>query len=269
MAGPVRPNPLRPPPEIAADAVLRPGSKTAVPERERLKQLAAISAGKLVRDGMAVGLGTGSTMAYAVEYVGMQVGLGLDIVAVPTSEATAKLMEKYQIPRTDLSKHPVLDLVIDGADEVDPQLRLIKGGGGALTREKVVAKSALHFVVVADYHKQVKYLGSTFALPIEVIEFARPSLQHFLLSKGAQVSVRRHGDEVVLTDNGNPIVDAKWPAILEPEHLERDIEMFPGVVASGLFLGLAHEAHIATRTGVEVVRRGTPTKRKAPDTSSR
>lgn len=252
----IRPNPLRPNPSVEPAGGLRPGSTHDLPEREKLKRDAAVSAAKLVKDGMIVGLGTGSTVAHAVEHLGREVGFGLDILAVPTSEATARLMVQYGIKATTLDEHPDLDVVIDGADEVDPQLRLIKGGGGALTREKVVARAGKRFIVVADFQKSVRLLGSTFPLPVEVVEFARPAVTRFLQKRGATVTTRSRDGRAVMTDNGNPILDAKWPAILDPETLERDLEMFPGVVCSGLFLGMAQEAHLAHPDGVRIQRRG-------------
>ena len=250
----IRPNPLRPPPRVEP-ADLRPGSQEQLSTREALKRDAGVSAAKLVRDGMVVGLGTGSTVKYVLEFLGRERELGLDIEAVPTSEATRQLMQRFNIPETNLARHPRLDLVIDGADEIDPHLRLIKGGGGALTREKIVARAADRLVVVADSAKVVKHLGSTFALPIEVVEFAAIPVQQLLEARGAIVTTRTSKEGgIYVTDNRNPILDAKWPAIGDPEALERDLEMFPGVVCCGLFLGMAQEAHVAFPEGVRVLR---------------
>jgi ribose 5-phosphate isomerase A len=235
---------------------VRPGSNQVLPQREALKRDAGVSAAKHVHDGMVVGLGTGSTVKYVLEHLGRERQLGLHIEAVPTSEATRELMRRYDIKETTLERHPTLDLVIDGADEIDGRLRLIKGGGGALTREKVVARAGKRFLVVADSAKVVKHLGSTFALPVEVVEFARVPLQRHLEHLGAStVTTRATVDGGrYLTDNGNPILDAKWPAIRDPEGLERELEMFPGVVCTGLFLGMADEAHVAFGDGVRILK---------------
>ncbi len=220
---------------------------------ESLKRQAGEAAASLVEDGMVVGLGTGSTVKYTIEALGQRVADGLQIVGIPTSEATEQLATKLGIPLTDLDNHPDVDLTIDGADEFDPELRLIKGGGGALTREKIVARQSKRMVVVADARKEVDVLGSTFALPVEVIRLGLTPVKQLLERHGATVHVRMHGDAVYHTDNGHPILDAKFDAIENPEALELELEMHPAVVCSGLFLGICDTVYVAREDGVATV----------------
>ncbi len=196
---------------------------------------------------MVVGLGTGSTVKYTILELARRVREdGLSIKGIPTSDASAQLAREGGIPLTDLDRDPEVDITIDGADEFDGQLRLIKGGGGALTREKIVAAASKSMVVVADASKQVEHLGSTFALPIEVIDLGKTPILRRLAGMGADADLRRDSDgSLVLTDNGHPIIDAKWDAIEDPEGLEATLETWPGVVCSGLFLGMCHEVVVA------------------------
>ena len=218
---------------------------------DALKRKAGVAAAAEVRDGMVVGLGTGSTVRFTIEELGRRVrDEGLRIRGIPTSLASEKLAREVGIPLTTLDAEPVVDLTIDGADELDPQLRLIKGGGGALTREKVVAKASKRMVVVADAGKSVPTLGTTFALPIEVLEFAKAPVQRAVAELGAIVTLRSKDGAAVRTDNGNVILDAKFPSIKDPETLERTLELMPGVVCCGLFLGLCQAAYVAGRGGV-------------------
>lgn len=224
-------------------------------DRESQKRQAGEAAAALVRSGMAVGLGTGSTVRYTIEDLGRRVQAGqLDIVGVPTSKASHDLASSFGIPLATLDQYPRLDLTIDGADEFDDRLRLIKGGGGALTREKIVARASRRMVVVADAAKHVAHLGSTFALPIEVLDFGKRPLKEHLEEMGAVVRLRADATgRPVLTDNGNPILDARWPRIEDPERLEVQLETYPGVVCSGLFLGLCSSVYVAGKDGVKVV----------------
>lgn len=224
-------------------------------DKEALKRQAGEAAAELVQDGMVVGLGTGSTVKYTIEALGRKVAAGLRIVGIPTSIQSEQLARKVGIPLTTLDEHPRVDLTIDGADELDGQLRLIKGGGGALTREKVVARASRRMVVVADAAKRVGRLGSTFALPIEVLPFGLRPVADYVASLGAKVAERKAPDgSPYRTDNGNAILDARWPAIDDPERLEVLLETYPGVVTCGLFLGLCSEAFVAGAAGVERVR---------------
>lgn len=218
-----------------------------------LKEAAGRTAAGDVEDGMVVGLGTGSTVRHTILELARRVAEeDLDILGIPTSEASARLAREGGIPLTDLDEHPEVDLTIDGADEFDAKLHLIKGGGGALTREKIVAHASRRMVVVADASKQVEVLGSTFPLPVEVIALGRTPVRRFLEAKGAQVALRDDGR--FLTDNGHPVLDARFDGIGDPAALEQELEMLPGVVCSGLFLGLCDEVVLATTEGVRRVR---------------
>ncbi len=223
-------------------------------DRDHLKRQAGEAAADLVRPGMAVGLGTGSTVRFTIEALGRRVSDGLDIVGIPTSRQSETLARQCGIRLTTLDDTPRVDLTIDGADEFDPQLRLIKGGGGALSREKVVARVSRKMVVVADPSKRVDHLGSSFALPIEVLDFGKRPVQLHLEEMGAAVRLRCDATgRPSLTDNGNPILDAKWPRIEQPERLEVQLESFPGVVTCGLFLGMCSAVYLAEPTGVRVI----------------
>jgi ribose 5-phosphate isomerase A len=229
--------------------------RMVVADREALKRQAGEAAAELVQDGMVVGLGTGSTVRYFIEALGKRVAAGLKVQGIPTSEASAKLARDVGIPLTSLEEKAVVDLTVDGADEFDAQLRLIKGGGGALTREKIVAKASKRLVVVADEGKQVKELGSTFPLPIECIDLAKAPLMRRLQELGATAKVRDKDGKPYRTDNGHLIIDAKFARIEYPEAIEQAIETMPGVLACGLFLGLCESVLVGTDDGVRKVSR--------------
>lgn len=221
------------------------------------KRIAGEAAAAEVRNGMVVGLGTGSTVHFTILELARRVREeGLRIQGIPTSDASAALAADGGIPLTTLDHHPVVDLTIDGADEFDPHLRLIKGGGGALTREKIVARASRRMVVVADASKRVERLGSTFALPIEVIDLGKTPILELVRGLGADARLRTDADGgLYRTDNGNPIIDAKWPHIEDPGALERTLDLYPGVVECGLFLDLCDAVYLAGEGGVEVIRR--------------
>lgn len=223
------------------------------------KRQAAAEALKLVEPGMKLGLGSGSTAAIFVELLGQKVRAGLDIIGVPTSEGTARLAEKAGIRLTTLDDEPVLDLTIDGADEIDPQLRLIKGGGGAHLREKIVANSSSRLVIIADTSKKVEVLGK-FPLPIEVVRFGLASTRSFIeaLISGLEcegpVTLRMApSGQPFVTDSGNFILDAALGRIEEPDLLADSLKLMPGVVEHGLFLDLADTAILGGPNGVELV----------------
>ncbi len=226
---------------------------------DHLKQAAGVAAAAEVTNGMVVGLGTGSTVHFTILELARRVREeGLDIVGIPTSERSAKLAKEGGITLTDLDAHPKVDITIDGADEFDGGLRLIKGGGGALTREKIVAHASKRMVVVADASKQVENLGSTFALPIEVIGLGKTPVLNLVQSMGATATLRQDAaqpDGLYRTDNGNPIIDAKWDHIQDPETVERELNHFPGVVECGLFLGMCDAVYLASEAGVQVVKK--------------
>jgi len=219
------------------------------------KELAGRAAAQLVRDGDVVGLGTGSTAYFAVVALGERVKAGLKIVGIPTSNATAEVARSVGIPLATFDEHPEIDITIDGADEIDPQLNLIKGGGGALLREKVVASASKKMVVVADSSKVVPVLGR-FPLPVEVISFARTVVEKKIASLGAAVKWRMRPDgSTYLTDNGNPILDCSFGRIEDPAALARTLSAIPGVVEHGLFIGLASVAVVGRGSGVEEIRK--------------
>lgn len=224
-----------------------------------LKKLAAARALELVRPGMRLGLGTGSTAKHFVDLLGERVAKGLDVICVATSEVTEAQARSLAIPMSTLDETPELDLTIDGADEVDRNLRLIKGGGAALLREKIVAAASARMVVIADDSKLVAQLGR-FPLPIEVVPFGLEATRRAVLAAMASVGatgdliLRRKADRsVLLTDGGHYILDAHLGAIAEPEALSAALAAIPGVVEHGLFLGLAKAAILAAGTGLTIL----------------
>jgi ribose 5-phosphate isomerase A len=224
------------------------------------KQRAAAAALAFVEAGMKLGLGTGSTAVKFVDLLGAEVAKGLAIVGVPTSEATRKQALALGIPLATLDETPELDLVVDGADEIDGELRLIKGGGGALLREKIVAASARQMLVIADSSKKVARLGG-FPLPVEVVPFGfgstRIRLERACSALGliGAMTPRKRGDALFVTDGGHYILDCAFGALPDPERLAARLANTPGVVEHGLFLGLASVALVAAPTGVETLRR--------------
>jgi ribose 5-phosphate isomerase A len=229
----------------------------ATPDRDQRKRQAAERALKLVAPGMKLGLGSGSTARHFVDLVGEQVKAGLDIRCVATSEATASQAKALGIPLVSLNEIPELDLTVDGADEVDPELRLIKGGGGALLREKIVASASKRMAVIADSTKLVPRLGA-FPLPIEVVPFGlaatRRHIERAFAEFGLAGPIRlRGGSSPFVTDGGHSILDCSLGAIAEPERLSQILSSIPGVVEHGLFIGLARVAIIAGDEGVEVL----------------
>ena len=218
------------------------------------KEAAGRAAAELVRDGDIVGLGTGSTAYFAVVALGERVKAGLKITGIPTSIQTADLARTLGIPLTTLDEHPEIDITIDGADEVDPKLNLIKGGGGALLREKVVASVTKKMVVVADSGKIVSMLGK-FPLPVEVISFARTVVEKKIVALGATPKLRTKSDgSPYVTDNGNQILDCSFGRITDPPALARELDGTSGVVEQGLFIGLAKLALVGRGDRVEELR---------------
>ena len=216
------------------------------------KQAAAEKAVEYVEDGMVIGLGTGSCAARMVDVLGMKVRHGLYVTGVPTSEATAAQARALGIPIVGLDEVSVIDLTIDGTDEVDPQGRLIKGGGGAHLREKIVASLSDRMIVIAEAKKRVPQLGA-FKLPVEVVRFAAPALQPKLEALGSTPVLRmaRDGNPFV-TDEGNYIYDCDFGKIDDPSGLALTLSTMPGVVEHGLFIGYADIVIIGTDDGVEV-----------------
>jgi ribose 5-phosphate isomerase A len=223
------------------------------------KRIAAARALEDVQPGMRLGLGTGSTARHFVDLLGDRVAAGFDVICVPTSEVTARQARELGIPLTDLDETPELDLTVDGADEVGPGLALIKGGGGALLREKIVAAASHRMLVIADQSKLVETLGA-YPLPIEVNAFGlgvtRIAIEQLMREAGVEVrlSLRRGAaGETYRTDGGHLILDALFGRILSPEALSRALLDIPGVVQHGLFIGLCQRAYIAGPDGVKAI----------------
>ena len=224
------------------------------------KSRAAHAAAERVESGMIVGLGSGSTALILVDVLGARVARGLDIIGVPTSEETAARARRWGIALVESLVPPRIDLVLDGADEFDDQLRLIKGGGGMLLREKIVASAADRMIVMVDQSKRVATLGA-FALPVEVVPMARARVARSLMALGlAKLGVapvlRERDGKVFITDEGNVILDCAFGRIDDPEALAAQIIALPGVVEHGLFIGLAHEVLMAEGDAIRVFRRG-------------
>ncbi|MRN52417.1 ribose-5-phosphate isomerase RpiA [Paenibacillus monticola] len=213
-----------------------------------VKQLAAEKAVEYVLDGMKVGLGTGSTAYWAIRKLGERVREGLKITAVATSRASEEQARELGIPLVAFGDIDHLDLTIDGADELDKELQLIKGGGGALLREKIVASNSSRMIVVADESKAVGTLGK-FPLPVEIVPFAWEWTVAEIAKLGCKPELRRNGEELYKTDNGNYIADSHFEAIESAPKLALDLQSIPGVVEHGLFIGIADIAIIGKNDG--------------------
>lgn len=225
---------------------------------EMLKKQAAERAVEQIGSGMVVGLGTGSTAVYAVRAIGelLRNGRLTNIIAIPTSEATAALARECAIPLSTLNDHPIIDLTIDGADEIAPNLDLTKGLGGALLREKIVAAASKRNIIIADHTKLVEKLGSRAPIPVEVVGFAERPLTLFLESLGARVVRRLAKDgsgQSFCTDEGNLILDCHVSPLGDPATFAQAIIAQPGIVEHGLFLNLATQAIVAMPDGVHTI----------------
>lgn len=222
---------------------------------ERAKKNAALEAVKHVKDGFIVGLGSGSTVAYAIEKLGDRIKHEkLNVLGVPTSYQALTLAVKNKIPLTTLEEYPTLDVTIDGADQIDDQLNLIKGMGGALTREKIVASASKKLVIVADESKKVKILGeNNHPVPIEALYFATSILMRKVEELGGKPVLREGTEKVgpVITDNGNIIIDAYFGLVRKPAELESKLKLLSGVVETGLFIKMADIAYIGKHSTVE------------------
>lgn len=221
------------------------------------KEAAARASLQYVKDGQVVGLGTGSTAAYFIKLLGEKVKQGLRIRGIPTSIRSRELAMSLGIPLTTLDECQEIAVTVDGADEVDPQLRLIKGGGGAMLREKIVASATEKLVIVADATKQVERLGK-FPLPVEVIRFAQALVAKRITALGAHVQLRPGpGGKPYLTDENNHILDCRFGEIRDADGLARTLSEMPGVVEHGLFIGMASVVLFARGNEiVELERRG-------------
>jgi ribose 5-phosphate isomerase A len=219
------------------------------------KEAAARASLRFVKDGQVVGVGTGSTAAYFIQLLGEQVKNGLKIRSIPTSDRSREMAAELGIPLTTLDECQEIDVTVDGADEVDPQLRLIKGGGGALLREKIVASATKQLVIVADATKRVPVLGK-FPLPVEVIKFAQALVAKEIQALGAAVELRRGADgKPFLTDENNHILDCRFGKIPDAEGLAQRLSDMPGVVEHGLFIGMASIVLVANGSEVVELRR--------------
>jgi ribose 5-phosphate isomerase A len=223
------------------------------------KRLAAGKALELVTPGMRLGLGTGTTAAHFVELLATRVAEGLDVVCVPTSERTRTQAELHAIPLTSIDASPELDLTVDGADEFDPEMRLIKGGGGALLREKIIAMASKRMIVIADSSKSVAALGK-FPLPVEVNVFGLAATKRMILAAAracgcdGEVRLRKTpGGQAFVSDNAHYIVDCFFGAIADPDRLADRFAAIPGVVEHGLFIGIAKAVISAGPAGIEIL----------------
>lgn len=216
-----------------------------------LKQLAGEYAANFVTDGMKVGLGTGSTVYWTIQKLGERVKEGLSFQAVPTSKETEVLAKQLNISLISLNDVQSLDLTIDGADEIDANLQLVKGGGGALLREKIVATSSKELIIIADESKLVTHLG-TFPLPVEIIPFSWKQTERKIQSLGCQTTLRLKNNETFITDNNNMIIDCIFPHnITNPANLHTQLKMITGVVETGLFVNMTSKAIIGTKNGIK------------------
>lgn len=215
-----------------------------------IKELVGTQAAELVQSGMTIGLGTGSTIEWLIKALGNKINSGLEIRAVSTSAASNKLAAQYNIQLIELNDAAKIQLAIDGADEIDQQLQLIKGGGGALFQEKMVASAAEEFVVIADHSKLVDQLGA-YPLPVEVMIFNWKQVEKQLIrqfDKPVQLRIKKDGSPFV-TDHGNYIIDISFGDIADPAAVNNTLHNIPGVIETGLFLGMAHKVLIGYPDG--------------------
>ncbi|PNX48857.1 MAG: ribose 5-phosphate isomerase A [Thermoplasmata archaeon M11B2D] len=224
-------------------------------EQQEMKKQAAEKAVQYIEDGMTIGLGTGSTVEYAIKKIGEMIKTGLHIEGVPTSLKTKRLAMELKIPLIEFDDRTEIDITIDGADEVDSNLNLIKGGGGALTREKIIAYHSKKVIIIVDETKIVKGLGCDCALPVEVTKFGWSATKKIIEGLGCTAELRKIMDEAFITDNQNYILDCEFGKIADPEALEKEINNIPGVLENGLFIGLADEVIVGSKQGMMTLER--------------
>ena len=226
----------------------------------RSKEYAARAGASMVEDGMVVGLGSGSTAALMVEFLAARVEQeGLRILGVPTSRATAALATQHNIPLLDLDQVPLLDINIDGADEIDGRYRMIKGRGGALLREKIAVSAAKLRVTMITKTKQVTQLGMASPIPVEVSTFGMTHTERLLKNLGATTSIRRtNNQDLALTDGGNAIIDCKFWPLVDVSLLDSRLQQLAGVLETGLFIGLCDTLIVGSEEGVEIIRTDSP-----------
>lgn len=225
---------------------------------ERLKLEAAREGARRVVPGQVIGLGSGSTAELFLDALAERLRRGeLDRVrGVPTSDATERRARSLGIPLTTLDEDPSLDLTVDGADEVDPDLNLLKGRGGALLREKIVARASARRVIIVDENKRVPRLGAKHPVPVEVLPFGWKAVEARIRDLGGTPVLRKSGSDPIRTDQENYLLDCRFGPIADPVGLARRLEGIPGVLGHGLFLGMADEVIVATGSGIEVLRPG-------------
>jgi ribose 5-phosphate isomerase A len=227
---------------------------------ENAKENAALEAVKHVKHGMVIGLGSGSTAAYAIEEIGKRMkNEKINVLGVPTSYQSFILAVKNGIPTTTLEEHPILDLSIDGTDQIDRNLNLIKGMGGALTREKIIACASSYNIIIADESKKTNILGANDQpVPVEILPLALPLVDHYVREMHGKPVLREGKGKVgpVVTDNGNVILDVDFGPIEKPAELAHKLKALSGVVETGLFIGLTNLAYIGTSSGTEKLVKG-------------
>ncbi|MDN7242358.1 ribose-5-phosphate isomerase RpiA [Planococcus sp. N028] len=219
-----------------------------------LKKAAGEKAAEYIEDGMVIGLGSGSTVYWMLKKLGEKVEQGLNIKGIPTSLQTEGWAKEFQIPLTDFSEVHYADIAIDGTDEIDPDFNMIKGGGGALVREKIVASSAEKLIIIADESKVVDELGK-FPLPIEVLPFGWQLTAEKIAEFGAKPVLRKKDGRVFISDNGNYILDCGFESIPDPGHFHKNLKQLLGVVETGLFVGMTDLVILAGAKGVKVLNR--------------
>jgi len=222
---------------------------------DELKRQASIAALDEVRNGMIVGLGSGSTAAHFIRELGARVRAGLKVAGIPTSEESRRLAEEVGIPLTSFKEHHLIDVTVDGADEVSDAMDLIKGLGGALVREKIVAHASKRVVIVVDETKVVPKLGIKTPIPVEVIPLAADNVALQLKVWGGEAHIREKGGQWFISDNGNVILDWNHGVIEQPASLEKQVKLVTGVVDSGIFAGLAQRVIVAGTSGIRTLER--------------
>jgi ribose 5-phosphate isomerase A len=226
------------------------------PTLDAAKSNAAARAVAAIENKMVLGLGSGSTASLAIEMIGQRVAEGLDVTGIPTSERTAALARKVGVPLTDFARHRRIDLTIDGADQIEEgTLNLIKGLGGALLREKIVAEASVRMIVVADHTKLVKQLGARTSLPVEIVPFGHEVATAKLEELGCGIALRKVDGKAFITDGGNFVADCSFAAIPDAAGLQVQLKHITGVVETGLFVGLASQAILGTDDGVTLLER--------------
>lgn len=217
-----------------------------------MKKAAGERATEFIEEGMVIGLGSGSTVYWALKKLGEMIEQGLNVKGIPSSLRTKEWAEEFNIPLTDFSEVQHINIAIDGADEIDPDFNMIKGGGGALLREKIIDAHADKLIIIADESKMVEGLGE-FPLPIEVLPFGWQLAAGKITELGAKLVLRKRDGSVFISDNGNYILDCAFKTIPDPAHLHKVLKQLPGVVETGLFIGMANVVIISGTDGIKVL----------------